>query len=142
MMNELGRPSLGTSAIDGDAWNRGTFGDLIDLIGARVANNLAMRFRSDLCNRFADVTNRELVRRDAHAVTSTSEVLGFTRLSQAARLLEAACGTGEAIDFSLQALMIAKVDSILALNDSLAPEWTTRWSLSFKGGSCDDNNCR
>jgi HPt (histidine-containing phosphotransfer) domain-containing protein len=122
MTNALGRPFLDTSAIDDDVWNRRTFDKLMDLIGARMASNIATRFRSDLRDRFVDVTSRERVRRDAHAVTSTSELLGFAKLSHAARRLETACETGEGFDASVLALMIAKVNALNALSDYMAPE--------------------
>jgi HPt (histidine-containing phosphotransfer) domain-containing protein len=124
MTNAVGDLSLGASTINGEPWNRRTFGELMDLIGARKANDLAALFRSDLHNRFADAMNRELLRRDAHAVTSTSGVLGFTQLSQAARGLEAACETGEAFDSKLQALLIAKAEATNALSGCMTPETT------------------
>ena len=120
MTNATGHPLLDTSAIDNDAWNRKTFEVLMALIGARKANEIAARFRSDLGDRFADVMNREAVRRDAHAVTSTAGMLGFAQLSQAARSLEAACESGEAFGANLQALMNAKFNATHALRSSTA----------------------
>jgi hypothetical protein len=122
MTNAFGGPLLDSSAIDDDAWNHKTFDRLMNLIGARLANNLAARFKLDLRNRFADMTNRELVRRDAHAVTSTSEVLGLAKLSQAARRLETACETGEAFESSLQRFLMARIDATHALSNYMAPE--------------------
>ncbi len=117
MTKRSGRPLLDASAIEGVAWNRRTFDKLVNLIGARAANDLATRFRSDLRDRFADARNRERLRFDAHAVTSTSELLGFATLSQAARRLDKAFETGDAIDASLLTLMIAKADAIRALDE-------------------------
>jgi HPt (histidine-containing phosphotransfer) domain-containing protein len=124
MTNAVGHLSLDTSTIDGEPWNRSVFGELMDILGARRANDLAARFRLDLNKRFADVMSRELLRRDAHAIRSTSEVLGFARLSQAARALEAACETGGAFDSSLQALLIARAEATHALSGCIAPETT------------------
>ncbi len=124
MTNAFDYPSLWTSRTDVGAWNRAKFEELVDLIGARVANNLAMRFRLDLRKRFVNPMNRESLRRDAHAVTSSSELLGFAKLSRAARDLEKAFETGEAFDSSLQSLMIAKNEAIHALDESLAPGQT------------------
>jgi HPt (histidine-containing phosphotransfer) domain-containing protein len=115
MTRVLGHPLQHSSAIHAEAWNQTTFDDLGRLVGAFKANELAVRFCADLRNRFADAVNRELMRRDAHAVTSTAEVLGFTQLSQAARSLEDACEAREAIDAKLQALLIAKFNAISAL---------------------------
>jgi hypothetical protein len=112
------------SALNAEAWNRKTFDELVRLIGALRANELAARFRSDLCDRFLDVMDREWVRRDAHAVASTAEMLGFARLSQAARSLEKACETHEAIDAKLQALMIAKFIATDTLTGSLSADHT------------------
>jgi HPt (histidine-containing phosphotransfer) domain-containing protein len=124
MTSALGDPLHQFSALNAEAWNRNTFDELARLIGARRANELAARFRSDLCDRFADVMDREWVRRDAHAVTSTAQVLGFARLSQAARSLEKACEADEAIDAKLKALMIAKFNATDALNGCLSLEQT------------------
>jgi HPt (histidine-containing phosphotransfer) domain-containing protein len=124
MTKALGHPLHPFSALNAEAWNRKTFDELVRLIGARRANELATRFRSDLCDRFADVTDRERVRRDAHAVTSTAQVLGFARLSRAARSMEKACEAHEAIDAKLQALMIAKFNATKALTGSLSQEQT------------------
>jgi HPt (histidine-containing phosphotransfer) domain-containing protein len=115
MTSALECPLPDASAIRDGAWNTGTFDELMTLIGARAANTLAARFRSDLRNRFANVANREQLRRDAHAVASTSEVLGLLQLSRAARSLEAACETDEAIESSLRALRTAKVNATRAL---------------------------
>jgi HPt (histidine-containing phosphotransfer) domain-containing protein len=125
MTKALDRPLLDTSTTGNGQWNRRTFDELMDLIGARKANDLAARFRSDLRNRIADVTNRELVRRDAHAIASTSEVLGLVQLSQAARSLESACENGEAFESSLRAFLIAKVNATVALRGCIAAGNTT-----------------
>jgi HPt (histidine-containing phosphotransfer) domain-containing protein len=125
MTNAVRRPLLDTAKADDEPWNQKTFGALKDLIGAREAIDLAARFRSDLHNRFADVMSRELLRRDAHAITSTSEVLGFVQLSRAARSLEAACETGEAFGSILQALVLAKAKATNALRCCIAPEQTS-----------------
>jgi HPt (histidine-containing phosphotransfer) domain-containing protein len=124
MTSALGDPLHQFSALNAEAWNGKTFDELARLIGARRANELVARFRSDLCDRFADVMDRERVRRDAHAVTSTAQVLGFARLSQAARSLEKACEADEAIDAQLKALMIAKFNATDALNGCLLLEQT------------------
>ncbi len=124
MSNIFDRPLLGASRTAVGAWNRAKFEEVVDMIGARVANNLAIRFREDLRKRFTNMSNRESLRRDVHAVRSSSELLGFAKLSQAARRLETAFETGEAFDASLAALMIAKDDTIQALDESLAPGQT------------------
>jgi HPt (histidine-containing phosphotransfer) domain-containing protein len=124
-MSALGNPLNQSSAINAEAWNRTTFDELVCLIGAGRANELAARFRSDLRGRFADLMDRESVRRDAHAVTSTAQVLGFARLSQAARSLEKACEVHEVLDAKLLALMIAKFNATDALTGCLSLEQTS-----------------
>jgi hypothetical protein len=124
MTKALRRPLLDVPKGDGDTWRRGIFDGLVALIGAHKANELATRFRLDLGERFADGKNRERIRRDAHAVASTAEVLGFLRLSRAARSLEAAYERGGAFDRCLKALVIARGEAINALSSPIASHQT------------------
>ena len=75
----------------GLTWNRSTFDGLRAVLGDEKAGSILSSFWLDLCQRFADGDDGELLRRDAHVVKSTAGLLGFESLGEAAQSLEAAC---------------------------------------------------
>ena len=75
----------------GLTWNRATFDGLRAVLGDEKAEGILSRFWLDLCRRFEDIDDGELLRKDAHVVKSTAGLLGFESLEEAAQSLEAAC---------------------------------------------------
>ena len=118
---QIGSPTHGI-AMNSGAWDREVFDRLAVLVGADRAMQIAQKFWLDLCNRFGAVKSHELMRRDAHAVTSTSGMLGFTTLSKAARDLEKACETGDGVEHCLQIFAAAKLEVGEALGASDTPD--------------------
>ncbi len=107
-MVDLRNPSSRHDAQDAMAeWDEPTYTRLSDLIGHAKADAILARFATDLAARFA-ITEREALRRDAHAVISTAGMLGFLRLSALARDLEAACSDGADVDAPFAALQRAR----------------------------------
>lgn len=83
---------LRASARDaGLTWNRATFDGLRDVLGDEKADSILSSFWLDLCRRFGENDDGELLRQDAHVVKSSAGLLGFESLGEAARSLEAAC---------------------------------------------------
>lgn len=100
------RPSAhGDAARPGETWNEAVFDDLAALIGRQKAEAILARFQADLAGRFADPADRETLRRDAHAVTSMSGMLGFAGLSALAKTLELQCRAGDDVAPGLSAFM-------------------------------------
>lgn len=95
------------AALRGETWNEAVFDDLAALIGPQKAEAILARFRADLARRFADA-DRETLRRDAHAVTSMSGMLGFQGLSALAKTLEIQCRDGGDVARHLAAFMQAR----------------------------------
>ncbi len=103
------------SAESADGWDRVVFRNLSSLIGEIRAKEIAGRFRSDLGRRFLDVEDREILRRDAHAVTSSAGMLGFANLCNAARQLEATCEGGAPIPDCIAKVERAKEEAVQAI---------------------------
>lgn len=96
------------STSPGAAWNERVFDDLAALIGPPKAKAILARFQGDLAQRFTDLADRETLRRDAHAVTSMSGMLGFQVLSALAKTLELHCLDGSDVAPSLSAFLQAR----------------------------------
>lgn len=105
----------------GTVWNEGVFTDLSGLIGPEKAEPILARFQGDLAQRFADVGDRDTLRRDAHAVTSMAGMLGFAGLSALAKTLEVACRDGGDITGSLTAFMQARQAVTVLLDHRAGP---------------------
>lgn len=90
---------------DVEAWNTTVFSTLGELLGQAKIDGIASRFQSDLQARFSDRNSREILRRDAHTITSTAGLLGFASLSAAAKTLELNCVRGDDFTRSLSALL-------------------------------------
>lgn len=90
---------------DAEAWNTTVFTTLGELLGQAKIEGIASRFQADLQARFSDRNSREILRRDAHTITSTAGLLGFASLSAAAKTLELNCIRGDDFTPSLSALL-------------------------------------
>ena len=89
-------------------WDEDVHGKLAGLIGDQKVAAIARRFRADLQGRFSDPDDIERLRTDAHTVTSTAGMLGFTYLSNTARCVETACQSGLHATAPLASLLRAK----------------------------------
>lgn len=81
--------------------------ELSGLIGVDKTWELLLRFRDDLPGRLRSAST-EALRADAHAIVSTSGLLGFARLSAAARELEQTIDAGGDIALALSELLAAR----------------------------------
>ncbi len=97
-------------------WAQPVFTDLAGLIGTEKAEAILGRFQGDIVERFADLGDRDMVRRDAHAVTSMAGMLGFAGLSARAKALEIACRNGSDITASLMDFMQVRQAVTILLN--------------------------
>lgn len=115
-------PGMQSDAISaGAAWNKGVFNDLAALIGPQKAQAILTRFQGDLARRFADLGDRETLRRDAHATTSMSGMLGFQGLSALAKTLELDCRNGGDLTPSLSAFLQARQGVTALLDENGSP---------------------
>ena len=93
--------------------------ELSGLIGAEKTRELLLRFRDELPEQLGSVVPAAL-RADAHAIVSTSGLLGFARLSAAARTLEQAIDDGHDISPPLTALLAARSVTLARVNALIA----------------------
>ncbi len=91
-------------------WERSTFENLQTLLGGDKLDAIVVRFWADLCRRFEDLNDGELLRKDAHAVKSTAGMLGFVELSATAQALENAVSGGEPYGLLVAPLLAARQD--------------------------------
>jgi PAS domain S-box-containing protein len=101
------------------ALDRACLDELTQLLGPAKVRELLRRFRTELPDRLRSAASSAL-RADAHAMISTAGLLGFARLSAAARALEQAVDTGGDVAPPLTSLLAARKAAIATLDDLLA----------------------
>lgn len=87
---------------------------LTEMIGVEKTSELLRRFRGDLPQKLGSDCPVAL-KADAHAIISTSGLLGFSRLSLAARALEQSIDAGGEIGPALAALLAARAATLACI---------------------------
>ena len=98
-------PAMPHESVADDVLDEAAYAQLSEMIGDEKAAHIARQFADDLARRFADVTNQEAIRSDAHTVVSSAGALGFRNLSACARALEYACDGGGDLDDHVRELL-------------------------------------
>lgn len=95
------------------------FGAIERLVGAQKSKRLLEQFGEELSRRLVDIDDHAALGRDAHAIISSSGLLGFQQLSEAARRLEEACLAGADVKKGLLLFVDARRRAILEIDRRL-----------------------